>query len=103
MPELTFTTRWPDGRSLQSWSPSLVVHDHLEVGRPYAVADFLARVGAALTEASDRVEARWGHPCTVAQASLATIRRVAAAQHGQGTVVVETMDPPSLPASPAAS
>jgi uncharacterized repeat protein (TIGR04042 family) len=102
MPELTFTTRWPDGRSLQTWSPSLVVHDHLEVGRPYAVAEFLHRAGAALTEASDRVEARWGHPCTVAQASLAAIRRVAAGQP-DGTVVVETMDPPSLPATREAS
>jgi len=97
MPELTFTTRWPDGRSLRTYSPSLVVHDHLEVGRPYAVAEFLDRAGAALTEASDRVEARWGHPCTVAQASLDTIRRVARQQHGQGVVVVEAMDPPAAP------
>ena len=51
MPELTFTTRWPDGRSLRTYSPSLVVHDHLEVGRPYAVAEFLDRAGAALTGA----------------------------------------------------
>jgi len=95
MPELTFTTRWPDGRSLRTYSPSLVVHDHLEVGRPYAVAEFLDRAGAALTEASARVEARWGHPCTIAEASLVTLRRVAAAQHGQGLVVVEAMDPPA--------
>ena len=97
MPELTFTTRWPDGRSLRTYSPSLVVHDHLEVGRAYAVPEFLDRAGAALTEASDRVAARWGHPCTIAAASLATLRRVAAAQHGQGVVVVEAMDPPSVP------
>src|SRR5205085_11172321 len=96
MPELTFTTRWPDGRSLRTYSPSLVVHDHLEVGHPYAVAEFLARAGAALTEASDRVEARWGHPCTVAQASPAMIRRVAAGQP-PGAVVVEAMDPPAIP------
>lgn len=97
MPELTFTTRWPDGRSLRTYSPSLVVHDHLEVGRAYGVAEFLDRAGAALTEAGDRVEARWGHPCTIAEASLATLRRVAAAQHDQGVVVVEAMDPPAVP------
>ena len=77
MPELTFTTRWPDGRTLQTYSPSLVVHDHLEVGRSYAVAELVDRVETALTIASARVEARWGHPCSAAAASLATIRRVA--------------------------
>jgi uncharacterized repeat protein (TIGR04042 family) len=102
MPELTFTTRWPDGRSLQSWSPSLVVHDHLEAGRSYAVAELVDRVTAALTEASDRVEARWGHPCTAAAASLATLRRVAASQP-DGLVAVEAIDPPVLPASAVAS
>lgn len=102
MPELTFTTRWPDGRSLRTWSPSLVVHDHLEAGRSYPVADFLDRAGRALTEASDRVEARWGHPCTIAQASLVTIRRMAVGQP-EGTVVVEAMDPPSLPPAREAS
>lgn len=95
MPELTFTTRWPDGRSLQTYSPSLVVHDHLEAGRTYAVAEFVDRATAALTEASDRVEARWGRPCTAARASLDTIRHFAADQHGQGLVAVETIDPPA--------
>ena len=96
MPELTFTTRWPDGRSLQSYSPSLVVRDHLEAGRSYEVAELVDRVTAALTEASARVEARWGHPCTAAQASLATVRRVAADQP-EGLVAVETIDPPAVP------
>jgi len=96
MPELTFTTRWPDGRALESYSPSLVVHDHLQAGHSYAVAEFIDRVAAALTEASDRVEARWGHPCTAAQASLATIRRVAADQP-DGLVAVEAIDPPAVP------
>ena len=95
MPELTFVTRWPDGRDLQSYSPSLVVHDHLEVGRSYAVADFVARADAALTEASARVEARWGFPCTAAQASLSTIRRVAAGQP-EGVVAVASMEPAAV-------
>jgi uncharacterized repeat protein (TIGR04042 family) len=95
MPELIFTTRWPDGRTLQTYSPSLVVHDHLEAGASYPVADLVDRVEAALTEASHRVEARWGHPCTAAQASLATVRRVAAGQP-DGLVEVETIDPPAV-------
>jgi uncharacterized repeat protein (TIGR04042 family) len=103
MPELTFTTRWPDGRSLQTYSPSLVVHDHLEAGRSYTVAEFVDRAAAALTEASDRVEARWGRPCTAARASLATIRHYADGQHGQGLVAVESIDPPALPAESVSS
>jgi uncharacterized repeat protein (TIGR04042 family) len=97
MPELTFTTRWPDGRTLETYSPSLVVHDHLEAGRSYAVAEFVDRATAALTEASDRVQARWGRPCTAARASLATIRHYADGQQGHGVVVVETIDPAAVP------
>lgn len=96
MPELTFTTRWPDGRRLSTYSPSLVVHDHLEAGRSYAVADLVERAAVALTLASERVEARWGHPCTAAQASLATLRAVAR-QQPTGDVTVESIDPPAVP------
>ena len=96
MPELIFTTRWPDGRTLRTYSPSLVVHDHLEAGRSYAVAEFVDRATAALTEASDRVRARWGRPCTAARASLDTIRHHAEAQP-DGLVAVEAIDPPAVP------
>lgn len=95
MPELTFRTRWPDGRRLQTYSPSLVVHDHLEVGRSYAVAEFVERADAALSEASERVRARWGRPCTAARASLATIR-VLADEQPDGLVTVEAIDPPAV-------
>ncbi len=100
MPELRFTSRWPDGQRLESYSPSLVVHDHLEVGRSYAVGEFVDRADAALTEASDRVQARWGRPCTAARASLATIRFVAEGQP-DGVVTVEAIDPPAPPAEVA--
>jgi uncharacterized repeat protein (TIGR04042 family) len=95
MPELRFTTRWPDGRTLQTYSPSLVVHDHLQVGCSYAVGEFVERAAAALTEASDRVQARWGRPCTAARASLATIRHAAELQP-TGLVTVEAIDPPAV-------
>ena len=36
MPEMTFTVRWPDGRVEDCYSPSLVVHDHLQPGRRYS-------------------------------------------------------------------
>ena len=95
MPELRLTTRWPDGRTLETYSPSLVVHDHLEVGHSYAVGEFVERAAEALTQASDRVQARWGRPCTAARASLATIRHHAE-QQPTGLVTVEAMDPPAV-------
>ena len=100
MPELRFTTRWPDGRRLETYSPSLVVHDHLEAGHGYPVDEFVDRAAAALPEASDRVQARWGRPCTAARASLATIRLVAEGQP-DGLVTVEAIDPPALPVDAA--
>ena len=83
MPEMTFTTRWPDGGELVSYSPSLVVHDHLELGERYAVADFLARTRTALETASERVRARYGVPCSRAAASLAVIEAHAAGVSGE--------------------
>lgn len=80
MPEMTFSTRWPDGRELTSYSPSLVVHDHLAAGAAYPVPDFLQRSTTALETASDRVRSRYGVPCRRAARSLAEIQRVAAAQ-----------------------
>lgn len=90
MPELTFTTRWPDGRELTSYSPSLVVHDHLSAGTAYSVTDFVQRSAAALETASERVRARYGVPCGRAARSLAEIERLAAAQP-TGLVEVMTM------------
>ena len=97
MPELTFTTRWPDGRSLQTLL-ALARRPRPPRGRARRTPSPTSWTGpsAALTEASDRVEARWGHPCTAAQASLATIRRVAAGQP-EGARRGVAFDPPSPP------
>ncbi|SDT13760.1 MSMEG_0570 family protein [Friedmanniella luteola] len=82
MPEMTFTSRWPDGHELVSYSPSLVVHDHLEAGGRYPVAEFVARSRTALETASERVRARYGVPCSRAAASLAAIEARAAGLDG---------------------
>lgn len=92
MPELTFTTRWPDGRELTSYSPSLVVHDHLAAGTAYPVADFLRRSTSALETASERVRARYGVPCGRAARALAEIERLAAGQP-DGLVEVTSVSP----------
>lgn len=92
MPELTFVSRWPDGHRLASYSPSLVVTEHLDAGATYPVAEFVHRCGEALRTASARVEARYGFPCSRAAASLAEIESVAA-RYADGQVVVEQLQP----------
>jgi uncharacterized repeat protein (TIGR04042 family) len=90
MPEMTFTTRWPDGRELTSYSPSLVVHEHLAAGATYPVPDFLRRTTTALHTASERVRARYGVPCGRAARSLAEIECLASSQPA-GLVEVTAM------------
>jgi uncharacterized repeat protein (TIGR04042 family) len=78
MPEMMFSARWPDGTERTYYSPSLVVADHLEPGREYAVDDFVARCRESLTIASERVRERYGFPCSRAAGSLIGIERDAA-------------------------
>ena len=70
MPEMHFHIRWPDGKSERCYSPSLVIKEHFEPGQSYDVADFLGRSRLALTIASDRVRARYGHSCSLALGQL---------------------------------
>lgn len=78
MPEMRFIVRWPDGRREECYSPSLVVRDYLAEGLSYPVADFVARSRTALTIASDRVEAKYGYPCSLARGQLTHIEATAA-------------------------
>ena len=95
---MTFTLRWPDGRVQECWSPSLVVHEHLAVGASHLVPDLLVLVRAALEEASERVRARYGFPCSAATASLAAVEAAAAGQAPTGRATVVAMHP-GLPAA----
>ena len=92
MPEMTFSVRWPGGEVQQCYSPSLVVHDHLEVGAEYSVEEFTSRCRSALNEASDRVRAKFGMACTSALSQLADIEDRAAGT--RGTVRVLALEPP---------
>ncbi len=92
MPELTFVSRWPDGRTLASYSPSLVVHDFLVTGRAYEVSDYLDRTRQAMRIASHRVEAKYGTPCVAAAATTASIEQ-AVRRCPTGQVVVESITP----------
>jgi uncharacterized repeat protein (TIGR04042 family) len=77
MPEMLFRIRWPDGEVESCYSPSLVVKDFFIPGETYPLADFLERSRTALTLASQRVEAKYGWPCSRAAAQLARIETAA--------------------------
>lgn len=77
MPEMRFLIRWPDGRTEDCYSPSLVIKDHFAVGADYPLDDFLARSRVALNTASERVAARYGHACSLALGQLARIETAA--------------------------
>jgi uncharacterized repeat protein (TIGR04042 family) len=79
MPEMQFVARWPDGSVTTYYSPSLVVREYLEPGRAYGLADFVKRSRIALSIASQRVQAKYGFPCTRAAQTLAQIERKASA------------------------
>jgi uncharacterized repeat protein (TIGR04042 family) len=76
MPEMRFRVSWPDGTSETCYSPSLVIKNYLAVGKSYLLDEFLSRSRTALHIASDRVQARYGHPCSRALAQLARIETV---------------------------
>lgn len=86
MPEVRFTVRWPDGAEEDCYSPSTVIHQHLSAGASYPLPEFLARARTALTEASDRVAAKYGFACSAAMDQLARIEARAATQVPSGEV-----------------
>jgi uncharacterized repeat protein (TIGR04042 family) len=77
MPEMRFFIRWPDGKAETCYSPSLVVKDFLSPGKTYPLADFVERSRTALNIASERVEVKYGWPCSRAMAQLARIEAAA--------------------------
>lgn len=94
MPEMTFVIEWPNGTSQSCYSPSLVLHDHLEAGKSYPVAEFVARTRAALNEAGERVRAKFGYYCSSAADQLAAIERTAAQFQPSEITRVISMTPP---------
>ena len=75
MPETFWTVRWPDGAEERLYSPSSVVTDLFEPGLSYPVPDFLHRSRIAMERASNRVKARYGHPCSLAMGQLDRIEQ----------------------------
>jgi len=87
MPELHFTIRWPDGAVETCYSPSTVVRDHFSPGTHYPITEFLARSRNALKAASDRVQRKYGSPCSLALGQLLRIE-ISAARYATTTQVL---------------
>lgn len=88
MPEVIFHIRWPDGVEERCYSPSTIIHQHLNAGQSYPLDDFVARARAGLMEASDRVAARYGFACSNAMDQLARIEATARRHTQDGAPVI---------------
>jgi uncharacterized repeat protein (TIGR04042 family) len=93
MPEMHFEVEWPDGRVERCYSPSLVVREHLDVGRIYPVSDFVGRVGTALEIASERVRQKYGFACSMAMDQLAQIESTASNFSAGDPIRIVAFDP----------
>jgi uncharacterized repeat protein (TIGR04042 family) len=88
MPEAQIDVHWPDGSREWLYSPSTVVEDVFTAGGSHPLAEFVALTRQAMTEASDRVQARYGFPCSRAAATLAAVEATAARLTSGGDDVV---------------
>ena len=92
MPETYWTVRWPDGSQERLYSPSSVVAELFTAGQSYPLADFLQRSRIAMQRASNRVEARYGHACSLAMGQLDRIETRVAAFDGAADAEVACLD-----------
>lgn len=92
MPEMTFQIRWPDGVVQDCYSPSLVMHDFLTDDTSYPVGEFMSRAVTALTQAGERVKARYGMYCSSAAAQIEDLQQMQA-RFRDGEVTVVRMTP----------
>ena len=88
MPEMTFTVQWPDGTTQDCYSPSLVMHDFLDAETTYPIDDFMSRSVAALTQAGERVKAKYGMYCTWAAAQIGVLEATRSRYDGGGVKVL---------------
>jgi uncharacterized repeat protein (TIGR04042 family) len=88
MPAMRFHVRWPDGRTSDCYSPSLIIKDFFSVGQAYALPDFMTRVRDAYRIANERVREKYGFTCSQAGAQLDEIETIAARFATNGTAEV---------------
>jgi len=94
MPGINFNIQWPDGQQETCYSPSRVVKDYFEAGKTYTVTEFVEKSRESLTIASDRVQAKFGFPCSRALGQIRKIESTAKAYEStpESTVTVLQFD-----------
>lgn len=90
MPELRFIITWPDGSTETCYSPSTIIRAHFKPGTHYKMPEFLSRSRTALTAASNRVQALYGTPCSLALGQLSRIEAAAKAYPPETEVIFES-------------
>jgi uncharacterized repeat protein (TIGR04042 family) len=91
MPETRFQIQWPDGAQDTCYSPSLVVKQYFTPDSVYGLEDFVTRSRTALKIASDRVQAKYGYPCSLALGQLQKIETTAAKYEGRSPSMVKVI------------
>lgn len=91
MPEVMFKIRWPDGVEESCYSPSTIIHEHLDAGQSYSLGEFMDRSETALDLAARRVEAIMGFRCSAADAQAVRLKVRAAAFSPEETVTCLSM------------
>jgi uncharacterized repeat protein (TIGR04042 family) len=94
MPAMHFVVHWPDGDDLRCYSPSLVVREYLEVGRSYALPDFMERSRTMLNIGSERVRAKFGYACSAAMDQLQELEARAEGYRPEQQVTVTAFELP---------
>lgn len=74
MSEVRFRIEWPDGAQELCYSPSLVIKDYFNPSETYDLQDFVQRSTAAFQTVSDRVQAKYGLPCSLSMGQLEKIQ-----------------------------
>jgi len=73
MPETNMRVEWSDGTQQDCYSPSLSIKKYFVAGKEYELQEFVDRARIALNQASERVQAAFGYPCSKAMAQLQQI------------------------------
>lgn len=90
MPEVVLELRWPDGEASSFYSPSTVVYDFLKPGDRLSISELEKKGLAALSEASERVRARYGFACTRTDEEALKLRKRIARYNSTETVEVQS-------------
>ena len=76
MPEVYMQIEWPGNKKDVVYSPSSIIYEHFKKGEAFSVDMFEKKVTEALTQASQRVLAKFGYECTSAMGEIMRIQSI---------------------------